>query len=615
MIKHISILFILILSISSRRNPFREIKIEREEFLYPIFYEIENHQIELKFRTLMKGHLFYDVKQTSNIGDILHEFYRMSSNDLHTPVDALTEEYLTILVRNLFTEQKYNLQAAVTKPAKINQLESTIVVNLPPRKPSDFKIREDYFGKAFYEFGKNYVIKVIQKKLDQMANKDTVKFEIERLVTDKVFAEGFELFIQAHQISLNRKDHDQILDQAKVIFNDSIKETEEFVLNFLIWKAEASTNEYKFVNFLIKHTTDAKYDPHDLAYEYNLMVTKLLIVVDFYRRISFEQQSYDLIYFIGQNYLQKNHQWSSRNSLFTTILIEQMMKLFLKTSDFENLKKGKEIFVSYFTEFSSYSKPTPAYKKFIQNRYKRRGINFTLNDLKEEYQRMNRLQIIDILHCSIFMEKELLSRNDIYTIFSSFNMYANNFDHVEHQIFVHLRNMMISAGQTVNDLPVFFDSLYGSFLQATQYYSYVERERLGVYINPPTVYNDYIDYIWKRRNGLWKYVAWIWLPDFVHFPYNINENYAFFKIINLATNVDSLTKQGTGFEFCNFQYQNNYWIHKYTTTPTARRLINFIRIHKLTDQVFNYKILAGQTLEWELLVKLGKYIKNEDQEL
>jgi len=574
-----------------------------------------DNAIETEYRYLMKGHLRYDVKQTGQLGDILHEFYRMTSGDLQTPVVRLDEEYLTLLVRNLFTEQKANLRTVVAKPIEQGKSETAMFVNLPTRQPSRFQNPQDMFGNAFYEFGKNYLIRVLQYKLDELANKKGINFSIDELVTDQVWANGFKLFTDSHQISLNQENNNEVLEKAKKIFSDSIKESEVWVLNFLIWKTEATSNEFKFINFLINHIVKASYSKDDYENEYNLMIHKLLIFVDFYRRITIEEKSYDIIYFIGKEFLQKNHNWSTKNGVFTTILTGQLLTFFLKTSDSGNLKKGKEIFVSYFTDFSKYSQPTSAYKKFIQNRYKRRGINFEFNFWKTEHERMNRLQIIDILHCSIYMEKELLSRKDLYKIFQSFGKYSVNFDFVENGIFVSLRNMMIIADNTVNDLPVFFDSLYDSFLQATQYYAYVERENLDVFKNAPILYDDYVDYIWKRKNNLWKYVSWIWLPDYVHFPLNINENYIFFKLINLATNIDALSSQKEKFEFCNFQYQNNYWIHKYTTTPMVRRLINFIRVNKLYDQGFNYKILAGQSLDLQFMLKLSQYIRNEEKEI
>jgi hypothetical protein len=285
------------------------------------------------------------------------------------------------------------------------------------------------------------------------------------------------------------------------------------------------------------------------------------------------------------------------------------LKIFTTTSDVNELRKGKEIFVSAFSDFKSYEAPNEYYLNFIRRKYTMEGLKFSLSGASPSYAQMLRIYAIDVVHTSLFMDRELIRKDDLVTIFTKFVEYTKGFDQSEQMMFRKLRMMILNSGSHLAKYEFLFESLYSSFLHCVQYYtnewviSYPNSKETG------KLYNSYVDYMlaWSNRYIVNK--VWRWEPNSSDFRINIMENYVFFKIINLVFNMKGLDQVPLKFEA--FIYQNHHLIHDYLLEEEPRRLVNFIRNNYFPNKGFNYKNFVNLELGPQFAGRYVQYANND----
>ena len=489
---------------------------------------------------------------------------------------------MILLVRNLITENKYDLISPFTN-----------------------------LKNSFTKLGKNYVIKQVQAKLTALDNGEKIDTQLIKF-SDTILKAGLDKYNESIQQSLNKPDYDRIFALIKNESNSAIEKSEEFVKSLFVFLTRAYKDRKSFASLVLNHIihkyeTITSLDAESLT----LMVKKLMSGMEFNRLIEKEEESLDVAYEVGRLMINYYSPQMKKNSPLTRTIVNNMLKLFIKTRRIESIKKGKKLFVSYFIDFENYPEPTPAYKTFIEKKYKTGSVFFRLTNMNNEMQRMMRLRMIDVVHTSIYMDEELLSLEHIFMLFANFDRYSADFEQSEQIFFVSLRNLIIKSDENLTHLPSLYDSLYDLIAHASQYYTYGRTQNLISYKKTVQLFDDYLDFIWKKKRGISTGSQWKWVPDQI--PQSLEENYVFYKLCNIVSNHEYFNDVDV--QFANFQYQNNYLIHKFTTLGKTRGFVNFVRNRLFPGEGFNYKFLTGAKIPSDVMKLYSKYYATQNQEL
>ena len=566
-------------------NRFSDIALANNDIYLSVLVKSQKQEIDSAYRNLFKKHLNYNINSLESPSETLKEIHGLRANDLNTPVENLDESSLVTIVRNLLVQDVYEIE-----------------------KLSD-KMKAD-----FSDLAKNYVIREVQDKIVAILKKEEHSNQIDVKFTTEVFQKGLEEFRASRPELLSAEKSQQVLDFIVKSFNSGVQNSQSFVEGFLEFKKNAYKNRNLILNKCLDHViNNVKFSDIGITKEATMAVNKLMAIVEFITKISPPEQNFEIPYSLGKKLTQTNMVFVQKNQVFARILTSKLLKLFSRTTRLDHIRQGKEIFVSYFSDYANYHQPTHAYEEFISKRYRVSGIRFELGQITGKYERMLRLQIVDTVHASIFMKSELLSSEDLSQIFNSFESFSDNFIIDEHVHFIALRQLLINSDESLNDLPNLFNSLYDAILHSTEYHTY--GLHLGSFSTnkPAVIFDSYLDDIWKWKHKYKIGYVLKWEPNVEHFSVNIAENYVFFKLINLVNNYKDLKKNGV--KFVDYQYRNNYWIHKYTITSEARRFLSYSITQLFPDKGFNYKMFTNAQLSKSFLADYEKYVQDETAEV
>jgi len=568
-----------LVSLASAANPFLEIKMDEGDILRPLIHSETNQAAEDMYRDLFRKYYRYELRSTGKTHIILAEIAKLTSQDIFTGFKRDDQEYIKDVVKNIFITHKY----------KINDLAS--------------------LSAAFADLSIDYSARALQIALDKIDELETPEMQDTRgTLDDEVVQAAFDEFVSEQRIVVDDGQRTKILKASNEAFFQARQTAMAINWSIIGFKSHgrelALSTGKKLLNFVLSNPKAPTSD------ENKLMARKIMALVKFVSLVSTPEDDFLFMSNIGKVLTQDNLPWLISNKEFLDIMVRKILKAFANSSRVDHMRLGKEIFVSYFTNIKQYSAPTKDFTAFIVRKYRKSGLRFNMANLKAEYDRMVRIYAIDVVHTSMFLDYELLEPADIKSLLLGFAKLAENYSPQEQVLFMRLRAMINQAGPIINQLPLLFESLYDSLLHASQYYTHGYK---GEYTNPDdfaALYDDYLDYMWNWKSTILVGRFWSWEPDPKYFPINILENYVFFKLINLTSNAASLAN--VSIKFTNFAYQNNYWIHKYTTEPRPRRLLNFLRNRHFPNGSFNYQHLRGLDLGYRTIAEFARYAAHAD---
>lgn len=557
-------------------NPFLAFKMDESDILQPLIHLESNEDVEQAYRSKLRKYYRYELRSTGEPHLILAEIAQLTSTDIYTGFRKDDQSYLNGVVKNVFVRNKFNL--------------------------SDLKA----IRSGFEELTIDYSSRILQITLDKSDLKhDDSQDELRGAITDESIQEVFDEFVAEQNLSLAKEQKEQVVTAAQTAFKTALLEASSISFSILNFKIKSKDFALKTTKKLIDFVFALKGEQSPTTNEF--MAHKITQLAKFVALVSPEEENMAFIQSIGRALTQDHLAWQVVNRGFIDKLIRNVLKTISESPRTDHIRIGKEIFVSYFAKLSDYPEPTEQYKKFIVRKYRRLGLKFTMKNLKAEYDRMLRIYAIDVVHTSMFLDYEMLEADDIKRLFTDFPQLAEDYSISEQVLFVKLRTMLLQAGDSLNKLPSLFESLYDSLLHCSQYYTHGYRGEISDPKQYALLYDDYLNWMHKWKDSTLLNLVWSWEPNPQYFPINILENYAFFKLINLATNTQQLAATGTAFRA--FKYQNNYWIHKYSTETVPRRLLNYIRNRFVTNSSFNYQHLSGLDLDRTKVAGLAKYLK------
>lgn len=283
-------------------------------------------------------------------------------------------------------------------------------------------------------------------------------------------------------------------------------------------------------------------------------------------------------------------------------VIDEVLKIFTQTNNVEAIRLGKEFFLACFLPLD-YEEPTVPYQRFILRKYRIEGLKVALHFNNYQYPKMLKFYTIDIINTSLYMRTELLDMEDLTYIFKNFRQFAYDYSEDGMQLIRKWRQMFLSAGDELVTYYSLFNGLYDALLHAAQY------QTSGFMFNHPDIntygmlFDTYLDAIYKWENSV-KSKLIGWQPDAKHFSININNNYFFYKFINMKINMDNLMDQGVKFE--KFKYTDDSLIHAYTLQRENKEIIDYLRRKAFTGP-FNYASFAGAQIDGYHLKTFAKH--------
>lgn len=557
----ITTLFILTSILAS--NPFLDFKIQQADIFQPLLKNESIHQVEQAYRLLFRTKLGYELQNTGKIAKILAEIANLDSKSLRSNLQYTDQEYLETVLKKFFI---------------VNQ----------------FKIQENSdLEKEVEELAQNYSVKLLQLKIDGVNNVEGAVESVNSFINIDLITilikSTFELFAKNDGTFVPENLRTSILNKIVKKFKGSVKERFDLIDTIISFKENHRKHGLETINNCIEFVM--KLESAQDQNQIDLIVQKLMTFVKFIKLTSVHEEEFDFAFRVGQMLTQDINLRILTSRSFVDKMMTKLMKMFSKTSNLVHIRQGKEIFISYFTDIKKYGEPNSHYLAFITKKYNSDGLKFESQNYRYSYDRMLRIYVIDVIHASLFMKTELLKDKDLKSIFLSFSTYASWYNYEEQEFFKNLRVMILNSGETVIKLYALFNSLYDSFLHSSQYFSSGIKQFFSKPRNYAILYNDYLDYMHDWTNSYIKNTAYAWQPAAADFKVNINENYVFFKLINMHSNMRNLFDNVLSFR--NFKEQNNYWIHKYVALEHPRKLLNYLKNGYFAEGGFNYQNLRN----------------------
>ena len=428
-------------------------------------------------------------------------------------------------------------------------------------------------------------------------------------ISPELIKSALDQFISEHQLDIEATARTSLYAEAVKAFQDKVDFGTSLTQKILALQESplqqaVATYKALYDHILNKVIPNGRLSSTDLTF----LVRRLLNFVRLASFLSPTETSFSHFSDIGLSLTGNGFNWDSPNYGFVKLAVFKILKTARRLTTIPSLRAGKELLVSFFTSLTAYDAPDSHYTAFITRKYNKFGLKWDVINNSEEYSRMLRIFAIDVLRTSLTLKTELLKSADIHKLFDDFPKMLQGYNPKEQALFINLRRMLVNAGPIMDKFPLLFESLYDAILHATQYFSSGVQ---NFWTNPsdaPQLFDSYLDSMWQWKQKLISWI-WGWEPNPKDFPINIEENYAFFKLINLVTFTPSF--RNSDVSFVNFSYQNNYWIHKYTSEAVPRRFLNFLRHRHFPDGSFNYKHLAGKKFDKKVMGKYADYVTPE----
>lgn len=580
-------------------NPFDAIELGQEEILKPFLHKTDSEEVIQTYKTKLLRFFNYELNANQKPELALKEIATLSSKALKSEFKKDTKEEIIKLIQNLLIVNKFKTDNA------------------------------DAIKTDFKKFYLNYRIKKTQYDLNTI---DLVSGEMNKFIHDltvDTIKEALDTFptTNPHILKPEKTGNDIGLE----ILTPSTKSFIFKVLSEYLPLLESQGNEFymEFLNFrsnavkktkeLLKQCIVIAFEPNRKykREEENLMLQKLISLIEFQRLISDRESAYDYIFQVGMKLTSEHLEWVSEHGYLYNELMIYLVGTFAQTSNVNHWKMGKRLFVSYFYEIKETETLSQEYAQFITNKYKKDGLKLN-GEVFKLHPNMVRTYVLDVIHSSLFLEREIINQKDLIEVFSKFRTLIADVIPQEYIFFLNLRGTFLKSDRLwvkTKDPNFKYDNLhhsaYDSFLHCVQYYF---REYLWAIPNinkPGAMYLDYINTLWSWKNG---YLTGRkkWEPLSEHFNININENYAFFMLLNIVENTEDL--ENVSIKFQDFSKLSNYIISLYTLEKNPRRLLSFIRQNYFTLEGLNYSNLAKVTLNQYFIGGYLKYVSNENSQ-
>jgi len=493
----------------------------------------------------------------------------MTPDSIKSALAENSKDYMLQVIRNAFIKNMYDF--GTYDPEEIST-------------KSKLKTLED----SIKEFAREYSAMNLKLSLG-----DSGKMKAD--ANDDLIQEGFEKYIESHEHSLRENLRPHILEAAQKACKSIITESEQLIKTVMDYKRDTLAQTKELVTQLITFANDDNIEHYLFQDQNELVVSKITALIELSILISPVESSFDFVSEVSK-FFPNEREFSSPKATFHLGMVKNLLEMFTRTSRVGHIKQGKELFVNFLTDIETYDEPTEAYKKFIIKRYKRDKLRSDLRNMNKNYDRMLRILAIDVIHTSLFLDFELIDRFQLIQMFKNLDSYLKDYDPREQQIFVSLRKMILDSSDALEMLPSMFQSLYDSFLHASQYYTHGYQGLFSDSDNFAILYESYIDYMWDWENSIIGRV-FNWQPDSEHFPINIKENYVFYKMMNLVNNLDHFADMPILLK--EFKYQDHYWIHQFFNFPAPRMIMNYMMTRYFPQKGYNYMNLRGLELPAE----------------